>query len=106
MHTSKRLIGLVSLAYAAVAFSPAPAGAEIASPEFGLYVSVANNWKPQVNTICGETFSYVQRMTIDGVSTFVPTNFIYPPGRYALYLQQTCDGTNIYELGDATPRPR
>lgn len=106
MHTSKWLIGLVSLAYAAVAFSPAPAGAVIVSPESGSYVSVANNWQAQFNTFCDESFFYVQRMTIDGVSTMVPTNVIYAPGRYALFLDKTCDdGTYLYVLADATPRP-
>jgi hypothetical protein len=108
MHTSKRLIGLVSIACAAVVFSAAPAGAVIATPESrepGSYVFVGNKWKAQDNTICGETFSYVQRMTIDGVSTMVPTQFIYAPGRHALVLLQECDGYYIYALEHGTGDP-
>jgi hypothetical protein len=97
-HTSKRLIGLVSIASAAAVFSAAPAGAVIASTESGSYVFIGNKWKVQPETICGIDFIYVQRMTIDGVSTMVPTEFIYAPGRHALVLQQTCDGYNIYGI--------
>lgn len=95
MHKSTRLIGLVSIACAAVVFSAAPAGALIAFPEAetrhgqpGLHVSVGKKWEPLVrdNFICGEHFNYVQRMTIDGVSMMVPTQFLYAPGRYDLVL--------------------
>ncbi len=109
-HTSKRLIGLVSIACAAVVFSAAPAGAVIASPRSSsvqpsLYVLVANNWKVQFNTICGRHFSYVQRMTLGGVSAMVPTEYLYPTGRHALVLEDTCDGYHIYSLADGTPGP-
>lgn len=106
MHMGQRLIGLVGIACAAVVFSAAPAGAVIASPESSSYVFVANNWKAQPNTICGQDFNYVQRMTIDGVSTMVPTEFIYAPGRYALVLQEPCEGYYIYALAEGTPSPR
>ena len=101
MHTSGRLIGLVAVACAAVVFSASPAGAVIASPESGSYVFIGNKWRAQHDTICGVDFNYVQRMTIDGVSTMVPTEFIYPPGRHALVLRATCDGHNIYGVGSA-----
>jgi hypothetical protein len=101
MRTSRRLIGLVAIACAAVAFSATPAGAVIASPESSSYVFIGNKWKAQHDTICGRDFAYVQRMTIDGVSTMVPTEFIYTPGRHALVLQETCDGHNIYRVGSA-----
>ena len=105
MQAITRLIGLVSIACAAVVFSAAPAGAVIASPESSSYVFVANNWKAQSNTICGHTFNYVQCMTIDGVSTMVPTEVIYAPGRYALLPQEPCDGDYIYVLAQGTPGP-
>lgn len=105
MNTSKRLIGLVSIGCAAAVFSAAPAGAVIASPESGSHVVVAHRWKAQPSMICGRTFNYVQRMTIDGVSTMVPTEFIYAPGRYELVVEDTCDGYHIFGLtrGGSSP---
>lgn len=99
MHMSKRLIRIASITCAVAVLSAPPADAVIASPESGSRVSIGNKWEAQPATICGLSFNYVQRMTINGVSTLVPTEFIYTPGRHALVLQGTCDGYNIYGVG-------
>ncbi|WP_322938231.1 hypothetical protein [Nocardioides bizhenqiangii] len=101
MHVSERLIGLVAGACAAVVFSSSPASAVIASPsgsdqQPGSYVSVGKKARPQVTSICGYNFNYVQRMTIDGVSAMVPVESVYPVGRHRLVLLETCDGHFIY----------
>jgi hypothetical protein len=85
----------------AVISTAAPAGAAILSPRAGASVSISNDHRPALQSVCNYTFTYLQRMTISGgPSGFVPTEFIYHPGNYKLRLIGNCNGGFLYGVGD------
>ena len=67
------------------------------------YVLISADWEynDEAN-VCDYYFPYKQRMTIDGSpSAMVPTEFIYPAGRFDLYLSgDLCGGYHLYGVGD------
>ena len=110
MHTSKKLIGLVSVACAAAVFSAAPAGADFVSPALPSsgpdHAVVGKKYEVEANPIflCGRYFYYVQRITFGGVSAMVPVESVYAPGRYYLVLEDLCeDGSSLYSLTRIAP---
>jgi hypothetical protein len=103
----KKLAALVRGAWAIAVVSIATqADARILAPLSGAYVMVSGEYRTAVDSRCGYTFNYLQRMTIEAAvpapgprSMLIATESVYAPGRHQLYLQGTCDGYNVYGVG-------
>lgn len=87
------------LALAVATFADAnPASAK---PSGSAHVSVGNRWQASSIDLCSGaySFSYTQRITVDGESTMAPVESLAPPGRYEAVLVNSCDGYDMYAFG-------
>jgi hypothetical protein len=101
--TMSKLVVLPSLVWAIAALLGASrAEATIAAPQSGSEVEISDEFQSiALPPICGYSFYYLQRMTVgDGPSRLVATDQVYRPGHYQLVLFTTCDGYEIYGVGD------